>query len=182
MGVAIGELRDVFVFEGVDDEELGKIAAICEKLRLREGDLVIKQGAVEEILSIVARGKLQVEAEIPGFEESLKICPFEPKDIFGELAFIDGVPRSTTVKCLTDANIVNLKRADFDQLCQRDPHIELVVTRNLFLLVSRRLRDTTTQLREGLSKLPSRVISRKARSIFSELSDWIIGMKGFPAG
>ncbi|MCK4352211.1 cyclic nucleotide-binding domain-containing protein [candidate division WOR-3 bacterium] len=177
--VDIDDLKDISVFSGLNEEEFKATAKICKESKFKKGAIVIEQGDIEETLSILVQGSLQVDAKIPGFKDYVKICILKSKDTFGELAFIDGIPRSTTAKCLEGAAIIELYRADFNKLCKQNSNIELVVMRNLAVLVSRKLRDTTVQLRNRISKLPSRVISRTTRSIFSELADWMAGMKGF---
>ena len=97
----------------------------------------------------------------------------ETNEIFGELAFLCDIPRSATVKCLSTARILVLERAKFNKLGDKIPNIERIVMRNLAVILSERLRNTTMELRDAVSKLPSRVVSRKAKSILSDLSEWI---------
>ncbi len=176
--VDVGSIKGVRVFDGLGDDALESIANICGEQKFKKGDIAIKQGDVDEAISVLVKGELQTEIEIPGFKESIPVYTFESNEVFGELAFISSAPRSATIKCLDNAEIVNLDRTKFDKLCKKDPDIERVVMKNLAILLSERLRDTTIQLRDGLSKLPSKVVSRKARSVFSELSDWVNTMKG----
>jgi CRP-like cAMP-binding protein len=177
--IETGNLKGVRIFDNLTEEELQSIVDICEEKKFEKGDTVIRQGGVDESISILAQGELQIEVEIPGFKDSIPVRAMEPKEVFGELAFISSSPRSATVKCLADALVINLERTMFEELCAKNPDIERKVMKNLSILLSERLRDTTIKMRDGISRLPSKVVSRKAKSVFIELSDWVNSMKGF---
>ena len=174
----IENLRGVKIFSELGDKELKSIADICKEQKFKKGDIVIRQGDVDETVSILMKGELQTEIEIPGFKESIPVYTFKPHEVFGEVAFISGAQRSATIKCLDDTEITILDRSKFNKLCKKNPNIERIVMKNIAVLLSERLRHTTIQLCDGISKLPSRVVSRKARSVFSELSEWVNTMKG----
>ncbi len=176
--VDMENLKGVRVFDKLGDDALESIANICEEQEFKKGDTVIKQGDVDNTVSVLVEGELQTEIEIPGFKDSIPVYTFESNEVFGELAFISSAPRSATIKCLDVAKVINLDRTKFDKLCEDNQDIERIVMKNLAILLSERLRDTTVQLRDGLAKLPSKVISRKTRSIFSELSEWVNNING----
>lgn len=176
----IEDIRGVRIFDNLSENELQSVAKICREKKFWEDNIVIRQGEIDKSINILIEGKLQIEVEIPGFRESIPVHTLEPKEIFGELAFISGIPRSATVKCLSTTKVLSLDRSEFDKLCKKNPNIERIVMRNLAVLLAERLRNTTIQLRDGISRLPSRIESRKTKSILSELTDWVNSMKGFP--
>ena len=169
----IENIKNVPVFSGLSAEKLSKIADICKEEKVEAGNIVIYQGETTDNLNIVVNGSLEVDVEIPGVKDFIPVATLKQRDYFGELAFIDSTPRSATVKSLEKSVVISLSRKDFNSLVKEDPDIELVVMKNLTLLLSRKLRDTTIKMRDGISKLPSRLISRKARAVFDELAGWI---------
>ena len=57
------------------------------------------------------------------------------------MALVDRGPRSATVRCVTEAAVVNvIGREVFERLCQSDHHIGMLVYRNLAADLSFKLR------------------------------------------
>jgi CRP-like cAMP-binding protein len=74
-----------------------------------------------------------------------------PGAIVGELAVIDGLPRSTSVAAVRDTALSFLSRAAFEEFAQGHPEIY----KSLVTVVAARLRDTDTAIAAG-SFLPLR--------------------------
>jgi CRP/FNR family transcriptional regulator, cyclic AMP receptor protein len=67
-----------------------------------------------------------------------------PGDILGELAFIDGEPRSATATALDPVSSVVVSAADFTHFLESHPRVALLLLR----MVSRRLRDADNKRAE----------------------------------
>lgn len=170
--VNMEKIKGAKIFDGLNKDELQDLAKICHEKRFWKDDIVIKQGEVDESMNILIEGELRTEVEIPGFKESISVHNLQPNDVFGELAFIARIPRSATVRCISTATVLSLERTKFDKLYQKSPNIERIVMKNLAILLAERLKDTTIQMRDHLSKLPSKIITRKVKSFISELAYW----------
>ena len=70
-------------------------------------------------------------------------------DIFGEIALLDGRPRTTDAVAITDCEMLVIERRDFLHLVQEEPQIAL----KLIEILCARLRQTTQQA-ESLMFLP----------------------------
>ena len=172
------ELRDVPLFQGLHPEELQKVAEVCEEQNYKKGEVVFYQDSKVPTVYMLMNGELEVESETRDYEDFIPVQKIEPKEIFGELCFVDNTPRSATVKCLTDAQMITFSRNHFDALVKTDEHIGRIVMENLSKIVSARLRDTTSRLRDILSRFPSKVIERKTKETIRGILDAIWQMKG----
>jgi CRP-like cAMP-binding protein len=63
--------------------------------------------------------------------------------VVGELSFIDGARRSTWVIALDAVEALQITWADFNRLVEEDLRIGYQFYRNVALLITERLRDTT---------------------------------------
>ena len=66
--------------------------------------------------------------------------------IFGELAFIDQMPRSADVRADTDIECYTLSREDFDHLSESDPHLRAALLENLVRHISQMLRRISDEV------------------------------------
>lgn len=78
-------------------------------LRLKDQELVVKQGDAGDSLFLVASGELRVFVESPdGGRELARL--FE-NTVFGEMALITGQPRTASVAAVDAADIIGISRA-----------------------------------------------------------------------
>jgi CRP-like cAMP-binding protein len=128
---------------------------------------VHRQVAADEVLFLagdpgdgfyrVDEGLLKVSiTSATGAERILAILG--PGSIVGDLAIIDGKPRSATVTALRDCKLSFVSRAAFEAFARNEPQIYQYLTR----LLAERLRDTD-QLLAAVSFLPLR--GRVARAL-----------------
>ena len=70
----------------------------------------------------------------------------EQKAFFGELALMDADRRSATIKTIEDCNVLVMSRDNFEELGNRHPDIGLAIMRELAKILSRRFRDTNSDV------------------------------------
>jgi CRP-like cAMP-binding protein len=110
-------LAGVPLFESVSRRHLRKIIELVSVEEYGEGVAVVREGSKGEAFHIVLEGKALVE--LPGGDEIV----LKPGDAFGELALIDGAPRSATVVAGRGLCTGRIKRADFRRLLRDEPAI-----------------------------------------------------------
>ena len=90
----ISLLRTLSAFEGLGDGELGKMARLFERKLYRAGETVFQHGDSGDTAYIVVRGRIDIF--LP--EKEAPFAAFESGAIFGEVAFLDGAPRTATAR------------------------------------------------------------------------------------
>src|SRR6266508_2997346 len=97
---------------GLPREELEQLAAAMRRRSYRRGEVIFHEGDPGETLHLVCQGRLKaVLASESGEEAVLRII--SPGQIFGEMALLDGAPRSATVVALEPVETASLSRRDF---------------------------------------------------------------------
>lgn len=80
------------------------------------GAVVVRQGDHGDKFYVVARGTVQVDVNTDG-QVSSSVCG--PGDIFGEIALLENIPRTATVRALDPLTVYTLSREDFQDLQSR---------------------------------------------------------------
>jgi CRP-like cAMP-binding protein len=144
----VGE-RVVFVagmgiFKDFLPEEIEKVAAICRPVTFREGQVIVEEGAQDRDLFLISRGRVSITlSKSPGPHDLGTITKCEPGQVVGELSFIDGARRSTWVIALDQVEALQITWSDFSRLVEEEVRIGYQFYRNVALLLTERLRDTT---------------------------------------
>ena len=107
---------------------------------LKEGEILFRSGERADSMYIVRRGALKVYF-LKGNEE-VQLALLNDGSIVGEMAFFDQKPRSAHVKALTQTEITEITRADFDKLLTQIPKWLVTMLQSL----SGRLRTTNEKL------------------------------------
>lgn len=139
VGVAIVNLlRGLPVFEGLGDGELRKIARLFVQKLFRPGERIFNKGDSGKEAYVVMRGAVEIALE----EGSKPIATIMNGQIFGELAFLDGAERGAIASANQPSILLIIQRTAFNDLAQREPHLGMVVMRNIAMALSNRLRKT----------------------------------------
>ena len=73
-----------------------------------------------------------------------------PEDIFGEMAVIDGLPRSATARVAETAELISLSKKSLEQLCRDDAPLALKLVKNIVKVFSKRIREVNEEYRDML--------------------------------
>jgi MFS family permease len=103
----IGLLRAHRIFAPLADATLEQLARRLEPVRFAAGSTVIRQGDRGDTVYLVAGGQLAVDVDgKPG-------KPLEAGDVFGEIALLRDVPRTASVRAVTECELLTLGRDEF---------------------------------------------------------------------
>lgn len=123
-------LGKVNLFSTLSASQLAEIEAACHRTTYRTGTILFHEKEPGSVFYIILSGsvKIYTSSEL-GEDKLLSIC--KPGDSFGELALIDGLPRSASAQALEDAEVLSLSRPKFVQLLQRNFEINLAIMSSL---------------------------------------------------
>lgn len=94
------------------------------RLRASKGQTVLGRGSQCRDVYFVLEGRLQVVIySSTGKDVLLRIL--EPGEMFGELAAIDGHPRSASIVAVSDARLLLMKQQDFMAFLESSPELGL---------------------------------------------------------
>ena len=129
-------LRKIPLFSGLSQRHLNAIAKCADGVRLRKGAVLAKQGRQGLEAMIIVDGRARVE------RDGKAIAELGPGDVVGELAVIDGKPRSATVIAETPMALLVLHRRDFVSLLETVPGLQ----RKLLVTLCERVRQADQAL------------------------------------
>jgi CRP-like cAMP-binding protein len=142
-------IKDSIMLQGFSDEELSKLAEFCEMREMGEGTTVFIENMPGESLFLVKKGTIRISKMFAeGDEKTLVVLGSE--DVFGEMAVIDGLPRSATARVAEDADLISLKKKDLERLCQDDAALALKLVSNIIKVFSKRVREANEEYRDML--------------------------------
>jgi CRP-like cAMP-binding protein len=137
-------LQRNYLFRGLPDTALGRIASLAARRVYGKGAVVFAQGDRGDALYGVAAGRVRISASGAGGQEVF-LNIMEPGDTFGEIAVMDGLPRTAGATAVEQTALIVIKRADFLQLLEREPRRGI----HLLKLLSERLRWTSELVEES---------------------------------
>ncbi len=98
---------------GREIEELVQSIQLCSYKR---GEYVFKQGTLGDALYIVYEGSVAVCLKKHFFLPEKLIVTLGPHQIFGEMALLDGHPRTASIRAVTSVKLFVILRSAFDLL------------------------------------------------------------------
>ena len=139
-------LHRIKLFAGLSPEDLGKIEEVCRYKRFSANEQIFDRHSKTRDVFFVIRGSVRVvNYSLAGREITLD--DMSEGEYFGELAALDGQPRSASIMALTDCLIVALSPTQFVKVLERHPKVALRALRRLSQVVRKsteRIMDLST--------------------------------------
>jgi CRP/FNR family cyclic AMP-dependent transcriptional regulator len=131
----------LFREQGLSRRELMTLATFSREKRFPDGAYLFQEGDKGNEMYVVLEGRAMISKFIPGAgEEALAIL--ERGDFFGEMALIDGEPRSADARAHGGPlTVLALDQATVREVLAMDPHASLEFLHLLCRLVVNRLRE-----------------------------------------
>ncbi len=117
-------LADSDVFGALEDEELARLVGYGRRVRYPAGRVIFQKGDPGDSLMVVLSGRIKIGTLSPDGREAV-LSFIEPCRSFGEVALLDGKPRSADATAVTPVELFVLHRADVMSFIERDPGIAL---------------------------------------------------------
>jgi CRP-like cAMP-binding protein len=143
-------LRACALFQSLPADRLRRVGEIATHRDLPAGAVVFREGDAGDEMYVVVAGKVRISRRVPGAgEEALGIL--EPGTHFGEMAMVDGAPRSADAIAHSACALAVIRRDDLDQLMFVDRDLAYDLLWTFVRTLSARLRETNDKLRAVLA-------------------------------
>jgi CRP/FNR family cyclic AMP-dependent transcriptional regulator len=123
-------LRTVPLFAGLSRAEIERMGALTDEVDLPAGRVLMREGEHGREMFVLVDGAARVE------RAGGQIAQSGPGALLGEIALLDGGPRTATVTLTADSRLLVLGRREFVAAMDEMPEIRLRVMES----VARRLR------------------------------------------
>ncbi|HEU5227186.1 MAG TPA: Crp/Fnr family transcriptional regulator [Ktedonobacteraceae bacterium] len=136
-------LKQVDIFASLSDEDIHELGGIVRRRTFRSGEVIFHRDDPGQVLYIIKEGKVKICLISPDGQE-ISLVVFGKGEYFGELALLDGLPRSADAIALEKVECYTLQRSDFHKAIMKTPKIAIQVLE----ILSQRLRRTDQQVED----------------------------------
>jgi CRP-like cAMP-binding protein len=114
----INFLRKVPLFSNLSQRHLGEISKHADQVRVETGKVLAQQGRTGWEFIFIVEGKARVE------KDGKVIRQLSGGNFFGEIAMIDGEPRTATVIAESDMTLLVVHKTSFNHLLDTIPGLQ----------------------------------------------------------
>lgn len=169
------QLQNNRLFAGIPKELLSEIGSDMDLLRFDKGDVIFNEGEPGDCLYLVCEGSICIsKAGRGGKQETLGFI--QPGNFFGEMALIDGQPRSAQAAAAETTLLGRVDHAAFDRILMRAPRD---LHMNFLRSVVERLRGINSHFISELMRSERlALVGSMANSIIHDLKNPITIIRG----
>jgi CRP/FNR family transcriptional regulator, cyclic AMP receptor protein len=133
-------LQNNYLFNKLSPKHIDRLAACVVGKSVARATSICAKGDPGSSLFAICRGTVRISApSVDGHDAVLNLIG--KGDIFGEIALLDGRPRTADAVAITDCELFVIERRDFLPLMKEEPEIAL----KLIEILCAKLRRTTEQ-------------------------------------
>lgn len=140
------------IFSALQPDELQTIEKYMFFNKIEPGEFVFKEGEKGDYVCFVASGALDV-IKLNQNAQPVVITTLAKGGSIGEMALIDKLTRSASVRACTPASLIVLTRKGFDLILKLHPEIGIKILKGVASLLSINLRKTSDKLAEFMPPL-----------------------------
>jgi CRP/FNR family transcriptional regulator, cyclic AMP receptor protein len=133
-------LRATPLFQQLSFRELRQIESILHERSYMPNEIIFEQGEEGLGLYVVRSGRVSVSSVENGREREL--AALNRGQFFGELALLDGSPRSAQARAVEQTELIGFFRPDLQKLLDTNPKIAAKFSVELARWIGKRLRET----------------------------------------
>lgn len=126
-------------------EEIELIAPHLHLATYADGKNVFREGDRQDFMAFIVSGQVDIVKENTEAAEAI-IITLHPRTHLGEMAFVDGEPRSATARARGNVQLLILPKERFHRILADHPGVGVKMLMKIARLLSRRLRQTTGRL------------------------------------
>jgi len=112
----ISQIRQLGLFATLRPRELRVVDGLLHEREYLQGEVIFDEGEEGQALYVVLRGRILICRQ--GEPATGRIAEIPAGALFGELAVLDGVPRTAQARALENSVVAALARADFNGLIE----------------------------------------------------------------
>src|SRR5437762_9829427 len=167
--MTIDDLRQVPLFESLDDEAAKTLCELLETLDCEAQKVLFRAGDAGDAMYLIERGKVRISVQATDGRE-LTLAELGGGDFFGEMVLFDGQPRSANAAVAEEARLAVLSREHFLSFMRSNPNVAL----EMLTALANRLRHTDELLRHSVTRnvnveeAAQRTLADRAADIIAE--------------
>ncbi|HEX8852074.1 MAG TPA: DUF1003 domain-containing protein [Pyrinomonadaceae bacterium] len=165
-------LRSVPLFASLDDAAADALRGLLDIRRAPRGSCLFRAGEAGDAMYFLEEGRVRIHFHDADGED-VTLAELARGDFFGEMAILDGKPRSADATVTEEACLAVLSRGDFLGFVGSNPEVTL----KMLSAVSERLRRTDELLRRRASRNANEV-ERERMTMADRMADALTNFGG----
>src|SRR6266704_5753255 len=145
--MTIDTLRQVPLFESLDNEAAGELCQLLESVDSKAGTFLFRAGDAGDAMYIIEHGKIRICVRATDGHE-VTLTELRRGDFFGEMALLNGQRRSADAVVAEDARLAVLAREHFLSFMRGTPNVAV----EMLTALANRLRRTDELLRHSVTR------------------------------
>jgi CRP/FNR family transcriptional regulator, cyclic AMP receptor protein len=134
------------LFEGLSRTDLDNLLARARVEDYPAGRRIFEKGSPGRSMMAILRGSVRISAPSASAQRELVFTTLQAGEIFGEIAILDGQPRTADATAVTDCELLVLDRREFVPFLERRPEVSL----QLLKVLCHRLRVTNEHVEHAV--------------------------------
>ncbi len=158
------------LFEDLSPTELAAVVQVMQVQRFRDGQIVFREEDPGDAWFVIFRGECVVTKNAP-FGPARTLAILEPQSCFGEMAVLDGSPRSAGVAVRGDTTLFKFRRVDYQSLLDGGSLSAYKLVLAMARVLCQRQRNLTQQLSELMEEAgedPNETLREQLQGIVDE--------------
>src|SRR5438270_5975371 len=145
--MTLESIRSVPLFASLDDETVTALRSLLDAEQRPTGSPLFRAGDAGDAMYLIEEGRVRIHIRDADGDD-VTLAELARGDFFGEMAILDGKPRSASATIVEDARLAVLQRDDFLGFVRRSPEVSL----KMLAAITTRLRKTDDLLRHRASR------------------------------
>ena len=141
--MSLETLKKIPLFAGMSEQDFQRLCEMVGEKKLAKGDLLFEEGNPGGQAFVIESGQVEVLKASAGREVLLAVRG--PGELIGEVALLEEAPRMASVRARSDATLITIDKASFDELLQSSP----TALQAMFRMSLARLRGTQSALQQS---------------------------------
>ena len=164
-------LRDIPLFQTMDDAERSAVAALTDEAHFAVGARLFHEHDMGGVCYVVRSGRVELSV-LDETGQKLVVDVVEAGELFGELSLFDGGNRSAGAVALTEVDALVLERDEFLAFLKRNPDAAL----DVLAALTKRIRRADTLLKHRIQN-PNELIQER-ETVGNRIADAVAAFGG----
>lgn len=131
-------------FKGFDATDLSALGSVGEEKSIRKDELVFEEDSKGDSMYVIKTGGVKILKKVKNQENTIAVL--NAGEFFGEMALLDGLPRSAAVRATADSEVFVIHLEGYQKLRREHPHTALNLMDIIIKVLSNRLRQANKNL------------------------------------
>ncbi|HEY4490922.1 MAG TPA: DUF1003 domain-containing protein, partial [Acidobacteriota bacterium] len=141
-------LQKIPIFEKLSGSDFDVLGKLWKPRKLKKGEVLFRFGELGTSMVVIEDGKIEISVPVENQQKEMQISVLHEGEFVGELALIDGLPRTATARAVEECRVQEMKRDDFVGFLLERPTVAI----SMMSEMGKRLRATNELVQSLASK------------------------------